>query len=116
MIARHWRGWTEPDNADAYEHLLKTTVLPDLRKIKGYRGGYVLRKDTPSEVEFVVINLFDSLDSVKRFAGPEYEVAVFEPEARHLLSRVELLAHHYQVAASSPLESSVTLSKSSLQK
>lgn len=100
MIARHWRGWTEPHNADSYEHLLKNTVLPRLRKIEGYRGGYVLRKDTDFEVEFVVINLFDSLDSVKRFAGPEYEVAVFEPEARSLLSRVEPLAHHYQVAES----------------
>lgn len=100
MIARHWRGWTEQHNADAYEHLLKTTVLSGLRKLEGYRGGYVLRKDAAPEVEFVVINLFDSLDSVKRFAGLEYEVAVFEPEARRLLSRVEPIAHHYQVAVS----------------
>lgn len=26
MIARHWRGWTEPQDADAYETLLKDTV------------------------------------------------------------------------------------------
>ena len=23
MIARHWRGWTDVGNADAYENLLK---------------------------------------------------------------------------------------------
>ena len=28
MIARHWRGWTTPDNADAYELFLKPEVLP----------------------------------------------------------------------------------------
>ena len=28
MMARHWRGWTEPRNADAYETLLNNTVLP----------------------------------------------------------------------------------------
>ena len=97
MIARHWRGWTEPGNADAYEQLLKSKVLPGLQALEGYRGGYLLRADGPDEVEFVVINLFDSIEAVKRFAGSDYTVPVFEPEARRLLSRVEPLARHYQV-------------------
>ncbi len=99
MIARHWRGWTDSRDADAYEALLKTKVLPALRRIQGYRGGYVLRSDGPEESEFVVINLFDSLESVKGFAGENYRTPVFEPEARALLSRIEPLAHHYEVRA-----------------
>lgn len=99
MIARHWRGWTELRNADAYELLLKEKVLPGLGSIEGYRGGYVLRSDGPEEAEFVVVNFFASLDAVKRFAGTDYTVAVFEPEARRLLSRVEPLARHYEVRA-----------------
>jgi hypothetical protein len=39
MIARHWRGWTLLQDADAYERLLKETVLPGLKTIEGYRGG-----------------------------------------------------------------------------
>jgi heme-degrading monooxygenase HmoA len=97
MIARHWRGWTKAHNADAYETLLKNKVLPGLKDIAGYRGGYVLRSDGPEEAEFVVVNLFDSLDAVRLFAGPDYTVAVFEPEARQLLSRVEPIAMHYEV-------------------
>ncbi len=100
MIARHWRGWTEPQNADAYEAVLTNQVLPGLKRIPGYRGGHVLRCDGPTECEFIVINLFDSLDSVKEFAGPDYTTAVFEPEARALLSRIESKAHHYEVRAS----------------
>jgi heme-degrading monooxygenase HmoA len=100
MIARHWRGWTSVDNADAYETLLKEKVLPGLKNTAGYRGGYVLRSDGPDEVEFVVVNLFDSLDAVRSFAGPDYAVAVFEPEAKLLLSRVEPLAMHYEVCVS----------------
>ena len=99
MIARHWRGWTAVRNADAYEKLLKHRVLPSLKEVEGYRGGYVLRNDGPEEVEFVVLNLFDSLEAVKRFAGPEYATPVFEPEARKLLSRVEPIAVHYEVRA-----------------
>ena len=100
MIARHWRRWTKVGDADAYESLLKGKVLPALQQIAGYKGGYILRDDGPSEAEFVVVNLFDSLDAVKRFAGPDYRTPVFEPEARRLLSRVEPVAMHYEVRAS----------------
>ena len=101
MIARHWRGWTKPADADSYERLLKETVLPQLKLIAGYQGGYVLRQDGEDESEFVVINLFASLDAVRAFAGEHYRVAVFEPEAKVLLSRVEPEAMHYEVRADS---------------
>jgi hypothetical protein len=84
MVVLHWRGWTEVQ--DAYESLLRDKVLPSLRNIEGYRGGYILRTDGPQEVEFVVVNLFDSLESVKRFAGPDYRIPVFEPEAKRTLA------------------------------
>jgi hypothetical protein len=100
MIARHWRGWTEVRNADAYESLLKSRVLPELKRVAGYRGGYVLRSEGTEEVEFVVVNLFDSIESVRLFAGADYSTPVFEPEARLLLSRVEPTARHYEVRAS----------------
>ena len=57
----------------------------------------MLRRDGAEEAEFVVINFFDSLDAVRRFAGPDYTVPVFEPEARKLLSNVESFAMHYEV-------------------
>jgi hypothetical protein len=78
---------------------LKNTVLPALRGIEGYRGGYILRGDGPREVEFAVINFFDSLDAVKRFAGSDYTVPVFEPDAKKLLSRADTYATHYAVRA-----------------
>ncbi|MBV8811375.1 MAG: antibiotic biosynthesis monooxygenase [Acidobacteriaceae bacterium] len=100
MIARHWRGWTELGDADAYESLLKNRVLPVLSAIEGYRGGYILRNDGPREVEFVVVNFFDSFEAVKRFAGSDYGTPVFEPEARRLLCRIEPVVKHYDVRAS----------------
>jgi heme-degrading monooxygenase HmoA len=100
MIARHWRGWTKAEDADGYEAFLQEKVLPGLRAIEGYKGGYVLRRDESGESEFVVVNLFESLEAVKRFAGPDYTVAVFEPEAKRLLSRIENFATHYEVRVS----------------
>jgi len=97
MIARHWRGWTRAENADAYEEHLKSKVLPGLKKVEGYRGGYIFRSDEKEEAEFVVVNFFESIAAVERFAGPNYAVPVFEPEAKALLSRVEPIAKHYEV-------------------
>jgi hypothetical protein len=100
MIARVWKGWTKAEHADAYERLLREVVYPGLREIDGYDGGYVLRQDGKDETEFVTVNFFDSLEAVKAFAGPEYVIPVFEPEARRLLSRVEPIARHYDVRES----------------
>jgi hypothetical protein len=100
MIARHWRGWTEVHNANAYESLLKTRVLPELKQVAGYRGGYILRSEGTDEGELVVVNFFESIESVRLFAGDDYSTPVFEPEARLLLSRVEPIARHYEVRAS----------------
>ena len=77
-------------------------MLPGLQNLAGYRGGYVLRADGPRETEFVVINLFDSIEAVKRFAGEDYTTPVFEPEAKKLLSRIETVARHYEVRAATP--------------
>jgi hypothetical protein len=55
--------------------------------------------DGADEAEFVVINFFQSIQAVRRFAGDNYEGAIFEPEAELLLSRKESIAVHYEVRA-----------------
>ena len=68
-------------------------------RIEGYEGGYIFRGDETDEVEFVVVNFFESIEAVERFAGKNYTVPVFEPEAKELLSRAEPVAKHYEVRA-----------------
>jgi antibiotic biosynthesis monooxygenase len=96
MIARLWHGWTTPANADAYEALLRTEVLPGINRIGGARGAYVLRSELEDEVEFVTITLWDSLEAVREFAGEDYEVAVIPPPARQLLARFDERSRHYE--------------------
>jgi heme-degrading monooxygenase HmoA len=102
MISRIWHGWTTPGNADRYEQLLRTEVLPEIasRGIPGYLGAHVLRKEddeNDEEVEFVTILWFESLDSVRAFMGEDYETAHVPPQARAVLSRFDDRSRHYDV-------------------
>jgi len=97
VIARLWHGSTTRENADAYETLLKTKILPGIHRVKGYAGAYLLRRDLTDGVEFATLTLFESLDAVRAFAGKDYEVAVVSPEARKLLSRFDQRSVHYDV-------------------
>jgi hypothetical protein len=43
MIGRLWHGWTTAANADAYEKLLVSEVLPGIHRVPGYRGAWLMR-------------------------------------------------------------------------
>jgi heme-degrading monooxygenase HmoA len=100
VISRVWHGRTTRENADAYEELLRTEILPGIQRVPGYRGASLLRRDVDDGVEFVTITRFDSLDAVREFAGEDYELAVIEPEARRLLSTFDEQSAHYETVLS----------------
>jgi heme-degrading monooxygenase HmoA len=102
VIARLWRGWTKTaEDADAYEELLRTKILPELSNIDGHEGAYVLRGNVEGDVEFVVLTLFDSMTAVRAFAGEDSDVANVSPEARNLLSDFEEKVAHYETVVKS---------------
>ena len=96
MIGRLWHGYTTPKDAEIYQEMLLTKILPGIHRVDGYKGTYLLRKDGADEVEFITLTLWDSLDAVKRFAGPDYEASVIAPEAKHLMIRHDERSVHYQ--------------------
>ena len=98
MIMRLWRGWTNPENADAYERIVSNEVLPSIaaRHVSGYRGAYLLRRELGDEVEFATIMTFDSIESVSAFAGDDYETAYVPPRAREVLARFDERSAHFE--------------------
>jgi len=105
MICRLWHGWTTDDDADAYESYLREELYPRLERElsdRGYRGHHVLRRARGDEVEFVTMTWFDSLESVRGFAGDDYETPVITGTAAKLLAHYDPQAGHFEVAMSEP--------------
>ena len=47
-------------------------------------------------MEFITIMRFDSIASVREFAGADYEAAVVPAAARAILSRFDARSQHYE--------------------
>jgi antibiotic biosynthesis monooxygenase (ABM) superfamily enzyme len=99
MIFRIWHGWTTPENADAYEALLKREVFDGIaaKSIAGYQKIELLRRPAGNEVEFVTIMRFQSISDVKTFVGEDYEQAYVPAEARKILKRFDERSQHYEL-------------------
>ncbi len=99
MISRIWHGYTTKENSDTYESLLQREIFVGIanRKIEGYRGIQLLRRELPTGTEFITIMWFDSIDSVKRFAGEDYEKAVVPEAAQKILTHYDRRSAHYIV-------------------
>ena len=103
VIARLWRGWTAPSDADTYEELLKREILPGIEKqASGYNGVQVMRRDDTDRVEFVTLTLWDSVGAIRQFIGDDYEVAYVPAEAKRLLASYDRRSIHYQLVLSVP--------------
>jgi hypothetical protein len=98
MILRLWRGWTNAENANRYEELIRATIFPRIlgRAIAGLEGLELFRRPLEAEVEFITLMRFASWDAVKAFAGSEWEISVVPPDARAVLARFDEKAAHYE--------------------
>ena len=99
MIKRIWHGWTTRQNADKYIEVLTGVVIPSIeeKKIPGYRGFEIFRKDNDDEIEFITIITFDALQNVIDFQGEDYTRAYVPEAAQAVLKRWEQHCSHYEV-------------------
>jgi len=99
MISRIWHGYTTHENADAYEALLKSEIFIGIRgrNIPGFQEIQLFRRDLEMEVEFITVMWFDSIESIRVFAGADYEAAVVPPKAKELLFRFDERSQHYEI-------------------
>jgi heme-degrading monooxygenase HmoA len=96
MIARIWTGAVRRKDGDEYAKYMQDTGITGYAATPGNRLALMLRRDAGEKTEFVMVTVWDSLESIKAFAGEEPERAVFYPEDdRFLIERYDSAAHYH---------------------
>lgn len=98
-IIRTWKGWTSLKNAPIYENMLVNEVFPEVKKngVNGLEKVSISTLKQNNEVEFFLVLQFDSLKSVKMFAGENYKKAYIPDNAKRVLKRYDDTAEHYEL-------------------
>lgn len=97
MIARLWHGKTRLADADEYAEFMRVRAAPDYESVEGLERLYFLRRDEGDVTHFLSVTLWDSMDSVKQFAGDEPEKAKYYPEDDDFLLEKEETSALYEV-------------------
>jgi heme-degrading monooxygenase HmoA len=99
MIARIWQARTRPGMGKPYFEYLEKTGLKEYRATAGFKDVLVLTREVDDVMEYVLITLWEDMDAVRRFAGPEPERAVYYPDDERYFPKEELSPHvrHYEV-------------------
>lgn len=77
------------------------TGLREYKATEGLKDVLVLTREIGDATEYVLITLWDSMEAVRRFAGPAPERAVYYPEDERYFPDEELAPYvrHYEIGA-----------------
>ena len=95
-ITRTWHGRTRTEHADEYLEFLERSGVPDYAKTEGNLSVKILRRIEGDVCHFWTVTEWDSVESIKKFAGEDFEKAKYYPEDRNYLLEFEPTVTHYE--------------------
>jgi len=98
MIFRMFRATIRPGKADEFKEMLQRLSIPMVKAAKGMLGYYVGEPLDPAVPEFTVTTVWEDLDSLKAFAGENWNRAIIPPEEVPLIA--ESFIHHDHILRS----------------
>jgi heme-degrading monooxygenase HmoA len=97
MIARTWQGVVLAVKSDEYFEYIKKTGVSDIQKTEGNRGVFVLRRNEDGKSIFFMLSLWDSVESISKFAGQDIRKAYYYPKDKDYLIELEPFVTHFEV-------------------
>lgn len=97
MIGRIWTGRTRANQADDYYQYLLASGLKAYAATPGNHGVHVLRRIDGDVAEFTLLTFWSSWQDIRRFAGPNPELAVYYPNDDDFLLEKDPYVRHYEV-------------------
>ena len=96
-IMRLWHGEVAIEKADEYEKFMIDRAAPDYGSVEGLIKLYFQRKDEEKKAHFLLVTLWDSINSVNKFTGDNPELAKYYPEDDDFLLEKEKYVSMYKV-------------------
>ena|SRR5215207_2371908 len=94
IITRIWHGMTRTEQSDEYLEFLIKTGVADYRKTEGNLNVEILRRRAGDICHFWTVTKWDSFESIKNFAGEDYEKAKYYEEDKQYLLEFEPTVIH----------------------
>jgi heme-degrading monooxygenase HmoA len=96
VIARLWHGRTPTEKADDYLAFLLARAIPDYASTPGNVTAQILRREEGDVTHFVTLTHWESLESIRAFAGDDISRAKYYPEDAGYLLEFEPTVAHYE--------------------
>ena len=94
VITRIWHGRTRSIHADTYLNYVGETGIREYRSIPGNLSAKILRRKEGDVCHFWTFTEWDNMDSIRRFAGDDFEKAKYYPmDKEYLLEFEEKVIH-----------------------
>ena len=86
QTVRTWSATADAQGAGNYTRYFTGILLPELRKLHGFEGAFLLRRDLAGNgpVELTAHTFWESPEAIRAFAGNDITVAIVGP-TRHRL-------------------------------
>jgi heme-degrading monooxygenase HmoA len=101
MIVRMWHGRVPTAKAAAYRAFTNGRAIPDYRSVPGNISVHILERTEGEVTHFITLTFWESLDSIREFAGADVEKAKYYPEDADFLLEYEPRVVHYEVVGRS---------------
>lgn len=97
MFAREWIARCPRHQKEKFIEYLYQTGVKDTSATSGFRGTQIFTRDLDNKSEIKLITYWDSLDSIKAFAGDDITVARLYPEDHQYELEPDDFVTHYEV-------------------
>lgn len=98
MIAREWKCFCPADKIDEFIPYLHQTGIKDAENTPGFKGAEIFKREIGQSIEVTLITFWNSIESIKSFAGDNIEEAVLYPDDYKYGIKSDLTVKHYIVA------------------
>ncbi len=100
VILRTWSARATEAGTAQYCDYFEHTLLPELRTLDGFVGAQLVTRPLDGLIEITAHTTWDSLDSIRTFAGDDVTTAKVEPEALAMLEDSDPAVVHREVRVS----------------